>query len=208
MIYNYGPELRYELSRSPFSIYELEKENEIDEEERRMDLFNSHFSYATPSKRIINKLKKYIGIEKVLEINSYSGLWSYLLFEEEIDIKATDHNKYDKIPFINIENINPMNAIEKYNNRNILLTVWPHFKKNYYKLNNIVQNFHGDSFILITEKNIASKIINNITHGTNQILKELKDKKIEYEWILVKEFHIPKWLDLDYKVYLLEKQDL
>lgn len=208
MIYNYGPSLKYELSRTTYPIYELERKGEVEIEENRMKLFNKHFSSATPSRKVINKLKKYIGNDKVLEIDAYLGLWSYLLFEEGIDIIPTNTQNHSLLSFINIEKINPIDAIYKYNDRKILLTVWPHYKRSYENLNEIIKNFSGDRLILIADKTNGNKIINEITNGIQTILKELKREKIEYKWIVVDEYHIPKWLDIKYKIYLLEKQDL
>lgn len=202
MIYDYGPRLRYQMSRETYPVYKLEKEeDDIDNENQRMQLFSTHFSSAVPDKKIIGKLVKYIGTDKVIEVNSYLGLWSYLLATHDINIKSTSKRKPHLIPFIDIENLNPIDAIQKYNDRNILLTVSP---KNNNDLYDTIKEFQGNRIILISEKKLADKIINNIT-PTQTLLEELKQKPIQYEWVLNNEYKIPQWLNHEYKVYLIEK---
>ena len=207
MIYNYGPKLRYEMSRNSFPVYKLEKNGEIDVEKYRMNLFSKHFSEATPDKKVLKKIIKYIDSDKVLEINSYLGLWSYLLLAYGIDIKTTSKHNPSLISFTEIEHLNPIKAVEKYKDRNILFNIWSKNSDNT-NVYEAINNFKGNKLIIISERKITDHIINKITPGTSRILKDLKNVKEKYEWVLVQEYEIPQWLNFNDKVYILEKLQL
>lgn len=206
MVEYYGPHLKYNLSRMSFDLYKLKYKDKIFTEQIRMELFCKHFGYAVPSKEAINDLKKYIGKNKILEISSNLGLWSYLLLQEGIDIKPTDHIiKNTGFPFMPIEDIDPLSAFKKYKDRNILFFIVSVHNDNYGIFHRYFEFFKGDILILISEKEMANLIIQELTGGKKKLIKRFKDTTKSNQWLSVNEIEIPQWLNIDYKIYILEK---
>jgi hypothetical protein len=206
LICNYGPKLNFEMSRSNYDIYKLEKKNNIIEEQNKMNLFAKHFSIAVPDKIAINKLSKYLGTkETILELNAYLGLWSALLKNKGCNMVATDehyHKTYTK--FYPVENMYYANAIEKYKpNTLFLLANEQHFLSKY--IDTILDIPNCDRIVIICEKTYMDELSEKISGNTKHIISRLEAKKDPNVWMIKQEIRIPQWLNHDYKVYCLEK---
>lgn len=123
-------------------------------------LFRERFSYSIPTKTSIDKMVKFIGADQVLEIGTRNGLHAYLLRLEGVKIIATDYHKRnqnidtDINPYLNIIDIAPINAIDRYTDCNVLLVIWPPYKDP--TAFNILERFEGDKFIYIGEDDKGS----------------------------------------------------
>ena len=209
LIYNYGPSLRPEMSRMDYNTYKIYYKEKVPEEKFRMKLFTKHFGNAVPSKKALKQLSDYINSDKVLELNAHLGLWSYLLYNEYVDIIATDEHSTHKTPFfVPVETINYLDALKKYNMRKtLLLSCGDDFFINK-KIDKILDNFSGDRIILVCEEDHINKLANKITGGDKVVLSRFKqDRNVtRNQWIMVDMIRIPQWLDYNINVYLLEKQ--
>lgn len=211
LIYNNGPRLRPEMSRMTYDTYVEYYKPKILEEQLNMKLFQDHYSYAVPSKKAILQLKNYIGNDSVLELNAHLGLWSYLLSNELVNIVPTTETLPKYNPFMQIENINYLDALQKYSDRQTLLFVCPNFKFKDYTIDNILDAFTGSRIILICEEKNVNRLVNHITGGTKYILSRLNKLKygepyeLKNQWILTNEITIPQWLNYNYKIYIIEK---
>jgi hypothetical protein len=210
LIYNYGPSMRSEMSRMDYNTYKVYYKEKVPEEKVRMKLFADHFSRVVPSKEALKRLSDYINNEKVLELNASLGLWSYLLYNEYVDIIATDEYYLpQKIPFfIPIENIAYLEALKKYKDRKTLLLLC---NDDYFigkKIDKILDNFSGDRIILICEKDNIDKLAKKITGKITTVISRFEHKQTpRNQWIVVDLIRVPRWLDYDMNIYLLEKQN-
>lgn len=207
LVYNYGPSLRENMSDMDSKTYEVYYKDRIPEEKVRMRLFENHFSYAVPSKKAVSRLKKYIGDDKVLELNARYGLWSYLLYNEYIDIISTTNFINVSYPlFLPVEQINYIDALQKYQDRETLLIVC----NNDYFINKdidvILNTFTGDRIVLICKEDHINQLSKKITGGDQVVISRLKSNKKDInQWIMVESFNLPQWLDNEYKIFCLEK---
>lgn len=110
----------------------------------RRNYFNKKYSWAVPSKDVVQKISNFIESDKCLEIGVGSGLWSYLLKLNVVDILPTDSNqeKFDKY-YIDFEKIDGNAAIHKYQDRNVLFLCWSRIDP--------TKNFKGNKIIYIGE---------------------------------------------------------
>lgn len=95
--------------------------------------FVEKYSFALPCKEAIDLIKNY---GKIVELGAGTGFWTAMLQKRGFDIIATNFNENSeentevnsyghKIgTYINMENIDGEQAVEKYSDRNIL-AVWP-----------------------------------------------------------------------------------
>ena len=209
LIHNYGPSLRPEMSRMDYNTYKVYYKEKVPEEKFRMKLFMNHFSNAVPSQKALKQLSNYIGKEKALELNANLGLWSYLLYNEYVDIVATNDHTNKNLPlFMPIETINYLDAFKKYNTRKTLLLECSNAYFVNKKIDEILDNFKGDRIILICEEDNINKLITEITGGIKRVLSRFKkdSNKLDSQWINVNSIRIPQWLDHNMNIYLLEKQ--
>ena len=156
----------------------------------KMLYFRYTFSYAVPTKKVINKITKFIGNDKVLEVGAGKGLWASLLDKEGVDIIATDDLSWnDKRFYIQVKKMDAIKAINKYD-VNILMMIWP---PNDPMAFNGLKKFEGNKLIYIGERDGCT--------GCDKFRKELIKN-----WKLVKTIDIPNWYGLWDKVYLYKRQ--
>lgn len=192
MIKFHGPELRPDMRRSTPEDYNLRHRDRFKWEKQRMKYFQNHFSPAVPTKDVINKIKKYIGNDKVLGLYSGLGLWDYLLYQTGIQIVPTNNVVVEGIPFIPVQQLNPLDAIVRYES-DVLFIVWPLNFYNYDILFNVLQQYQGSSIILVADINNAKEIFNILPYTTR------------FKWSLITEWYLPQWVGTDYRVFIIEK---
>jgi len=99
----------------------------------RREKFIDEFSWSVPSKEAVEKIKEFIGNDKILEVGSGYGLWAKLLIDAGINLHATDPLNWteyyrwhpSKKKFTPIEPISNVEAIKKYPGYNVLMMSWP-----------------------------------------------------------------------------------
>lgn len=124
----------------------------------QISFFFNTISWSIPTKQNINDIIKFIRSNEcpyILEIGSGLGLWSSILKKNDIKVHATDvhswHEGKDKFYTNEIENINHVDAIKKYNDENACLFLcWPPEDNDLAKY--CLQNFNGKYLIYIGQK--------------------------------------------------------
>ena len=81
---------------------------------------------------------------KILSLFSGTALWEYMLFVEEFDIVST--NVDDQATHMNVTLIDPLEALERYPERDVLFT---HFPPQDFPILKLIQQFRGDWWIHI-----------------------------------------------------------
>jgi hypothetical protein len=139
-------------------------------EHERRDLFVNKYSWAVPSKEAIQKMVTFIGTDKCVETGAGSGLWSHLLQLSGVDIIATD-DKSEKCKsyYTTVEKLTDIEAITKYQDRNVLFLCWSRTDP--------VPRFTGNKVIYIGESE------SGCTDGIPN----------ETEWKLQEQVQIPCW---------------
>ena len=155
----------------------------------RRDDFVKEYGWSVPSKKAIEKIKGFVGNDSIVEVGSGYGLWAKLLKDEGINIIATDaFREEDKnfVPndtrYIDIENLNNEEAMEKYGDYSVLMMSWPpyHNSMSY----DTISKFKGHKFIYIGEG-----------HGGCTGGQDFHDA-LNREWGIVEEICIPQWSGL------------
>lgn len=156
--------------------------------DQRSFFFNT-ISWSIPTKQNINDIIKFIRSNEcpyILEIGSGLGLWASILKKNDIKVHATDDHSWSKDKFYTneIENINHVDAIKKYNDENACLFLcWPPQDNDLSKY--CLQNFNGKYLIYIGQKrggkNANSEFFsmlkgkNNCCELVNEITEEFSD---------------------------------
>lgn len=86
----------------------------------------------------LDPIIKYIGDKKCLEVMAGTGSFSYYLKSKGVDIIATDNHQWElsgrwSESWCNIENIDCVEAIGKYSDREVIIISWPYMDSNAYK---------------------------------------------------------------------------
>lgn len=205
MIYNYGPKLRYDLSRNKFDVYETEYKNNVKDEKIRMQVYQKHFGNAVPSKSAVEELSKYIGKEPVLELDAHLGLWASLLRWTGTKITSTESHGSKYNAFYPIEHINYTDALDKYNDATTLLMVCHKDSFISRRIDEILDSFKGDRIVFICEKKHMDQLSKRKITGTlDNVMSRLKNKK-NTSWMIINEIELPHWLNHHSKIYMLEK---
>lgn len=100
------------------------------------DRYIEQVGFVRITKNWVRPLSKWIGKRKCLEIMSGSGALTYALKEEGVLIKATDDFSWNKPfkPWIQVENIDCIAAIEKYGREvDFIMCSWPYMDDTAYR---------------------------------------------------------------------------
>jgi hypothetical protein len=133
------------------------------------DKFVPMYSWAIPSKDAINQIAEFWGQDLGIETGAGSGLWSHLLQLRGVNVKPTDTKSEYKKEYIEIEQLNAEEAIDKYSDANVLFLCWSRV--------NPTKKFKGNKIVYIGEDEYGC------TDGIPS-----KD-----EWELTKTIKIPQW---------------
>lgn len=101
------------------------------------EMMVSKFGYCLPSLSWIEPLSNYLKGKRVLEIMAGNGILSYLLKERGVDSLPTDNfswknNLWEKNQWMEVENINCIDAINKYCDFDVILCSWPPMEDDFY----------------------------------------------------------------------------
>lgn len=149
---------------------------------RNMKNFQSNFAWAVPTEKAIREISNFIGNEKTLEVGAGLGLWSRLLQLKNLDIIATDNfsSHVDKFKkrYCDVEEIDAISALNKYDRRNVLLIIWPPMTN---MSSEILKQFKGNKLIYIGEDKGGCTANNEFFEILSQ------------QWSLYKMIEIPQW---------------
>ena len=164
----------------------------------RRDAFVKRYSWASPTKEAIERIKQFTGNDTILEIGSGYGLWARLLKDEGVNIVATNKpfTKEDghipeikNISFIEeIEELDHKKAIEKYGKYNVLMMCWPPYDDP--MAYESLKEFKGNKLIFIGEGHGGCTGCDNFF--------ELLSK----EWNLYKVITLPQWWGIHDSLFL------
>lgn len=91
-------------------------------------VFSKYASFAVPSKEAIDFIGKYC--PKTIDVMAGTGYWAYLLNQSGFDCIASDitlKNEYgQRKKYINIEEMDALDAIEKYPDRDVIICWAPY----------------------------------------------------------------------------------
>lgn len=97
----------------------------------------TNYGFSIITKELIDELKEFIGDRKVLEVMGGNGYLSRCLHEAGVDIICTDTNEWATSKKVSsryqnwvntwypIEQLDAVEAIEKYNDRDVVIMSWP-----------------------------------------------------------------------------------
>ena len=108
-------------------------------------------SEVVPDKIAINAIINFYKNNKInylLELGSGLGLWAALLIKGGLTVKATD-KKGKTEPYTDIEQLQAIDAVEKYQDADCLFICWPAYNKSYAA--DSVKLFNGKYIIYIGE---------------------------------------------------------
>lgn len=202
-IKKYGPQINRKIyynhvvklkearrENSPTKINSIRKKikkitKKSNNEFERRGYFIRNYSYAVPNKTAIEKIKKFSKGKKILEVGAGLGLWAFLLQDLGANIIATDDfswkNKFqNKKYFTKIEKLNVQNSLDKYNDSEVLLLVWPPYDKP--MANDSLKKFKGNKIVYIGEDSDGAT-------GDYKFHNSLKKN-----WKQVDEYNIPGWI--------------
>ena len=204
-----------------YSIERFEKESDQNIKNEIIEEFHKRYSMLIPDVDSINEIKNFIkkpvdsGVVEttqqeatqqkttqqkttldILQIGSHLGLWAYLLKLNKITVIPTDENtiisdnsllyKHSSHWVDSIEKLSYEEALRDYDDGNkVLMILSPPVDLDKISLT----KFRGDKLIYIG---------NEITSGN--IFTELQDN-----WNLPKEIEIPNFPEMNYKLFLYEK---
>ena len=151
------------------------------------EYFTNQYGWSVPSQEAIEKIKKFVEGDSVLEIGSGYGMWAKLMKDDGISIYATDHitapgrdaHVPHKKSFIDVEDLNAERALQKYYGTNVLMMSWPPYESPMAATS--LESFGGNKLIFIGE-------------GQGGCTADDRFFSIlEKEWQSVGEVDIPRW---------------
>jgi hypothetical protein len=150
--------------------------------------FIDKYSFVTPPAIAIAEIKKFVGIDKVLEVGAGLGFWAKLLRLIDIDVLATDRSIYPTI-YTFIEKIDGVEAVKKYKDKNVLMMIWPE-DENW--VDETLQNFTGNKMIFAGNHDCCAT--------------EKFYERCSNEWNNIKSIETPAWFDSNCDVKLYERK--
>lgn len=156
------------------------------------------YSYAIPTRKALNLIKKY---SPIVEMGAGTGYWMKLLRNENVDIIGFDlvpasvsgtQNEFhaNTKPFVEDIRISTTNIICKYSERTLLICFPPpddDMAKEY------LANYKGDTFIHIGEWGGFT--------GTSEFTKNLLSN-----WELIERLELPNWPDTEYDLTVWKRK--
>ena len=183
----------HNISKEQALEYFGKKHTDVIQEYYKRDYFTKNYGWSIPDKKSLQKVKRFIGSDQVLEIGSGYGLWAKLMKDMGINVIATDalsdpeQKKYRPLDktFTEIENLTHSDAINKYGSANVLMLSWPPYLCSMAAQS--IKNFKGNKLIFIGEGSGGCT-------ADDDFFKELDNNWQEVEQI--KEFLAKRWVGI------------
>jgi len=108
------------------------------------------YGFVIPDQNALQLIKKYTYGKTILEIGAGTGLWAKLLQNNNVDIIATDlmapiyKNNWYRRFWADVEEIDAIDAIKKYQDKDVLMLIWPHNDNVWAEA---LKEFTGNTFI-------------------------------------------------------------
>lgn len=110
------------------------------------------YGYQIPLRENIEALKSLAGQDLVLEVGAGRALWAKLLAANGVNIVCVDNLSWfcnSVAPFYPVEELDWIEAVKKYSNANVLLTIWPPYESP--SLNTAIVEFKGNYVVFVGE---------------------------------------------------------
>ncbi len=149
-------------------------------------IYNLHFGWSIPNEKAIIEIIKFVKTDSILEIGSGMGLWAHILQLYGVAVYPTDNYSYGiqkwGYLFTNVEKMDNLQALKKYDNINVLMLIWPDLTNMAY---DTLKAFKGNKLIFIGEFMEDSS---NATPGFYFLIKE--------EWKMYKRIELKRFPSL------------
>lgn len=148
---------RHNISQEQAFEYFKKNYHDSIQEHFKRDYFTQNYGWSIPDKQSLQKIKRFVGSDQVLEIGSGYGLWAKLMKEIGINVIATDvlsdleqkeYRPLDKF-FTEVEDMPHSQAINKYGSANVLMLSWPPYLCS--MATQSIKDFKGHKLIFIGE---------------------------------------------------------
>lgn len=189
--------------------------------ERRHD-FAKQFGWAIPSKEAIEKIKSFVGNERILEIGAGRGTWAKLMQDAGIQITPTDihagrpveeesgesivhpENQYwkpshmeeigvtDRSTYTDVYRLESDLAVEQFGDHSVLMMVWPSYDQSWAV--DALKKFAGNKLIYVGEDS-GGCTGDECLHET-----------LYNEWSPVEKICIPQWQGIYDCLYLYTRK--
>ncbi|KKN50718.1 hypothetical protein LCGC14_0629790 [marine sediment metagenome] len=122
---------------------------------RRKDTFRTEYGWSVPTKKAIQKLKSFIGNEKVLEVGAGKGLWAKLMQDTGISITPTDLYAGQETPYLSgksfteVQQMDASDAINRFSDHTVLFLNWPPYDSP--MADEALKTFRGNKVIYVGE---------------------------------------------------------
>tara|TARA_Y100000593_G_scaffold45007_1_gene85669 strand:- start:351 stop:869 length:519 start_codon:yes stop_codon:yes gene_type:complete len=121
------------------------------------EYFLTKYGYILPTSLIIKRIIEFTQKKPILEVGAGNGLLAHILKNNGQNITPTDlkPEKQGKLKytwfkyFLDVEKLSGVDAVNKYNNHEILMICWPDKLK---WAGDTLQSFKGDKFIYIGDR--------------------------------------------------------
>lgn len=152
------PRIKYFSEKHKMSserVFEILKNDKLLADSFKRDYFTKEYGWSVPSKEAIQKIKEFVGQDKVIEIGSGHGMWAKLMIDNGITVAATDSFSHragfvsQKKPFTEVEDLEAIAALKKYGAYNVLMLSWPPCGDK--MASNSLKTFNGNKSIFIGE---------------------------------------------------------
>ncbi len=163
----------------------------------KRDYFTKEYGWSVPSSEAVEKIKDFVGGDSVLEIGSGYGMWAKIMQEAGISVTPTDY--YEKrqgwVPskksFTDVEDVEAVQALNKYGGYNVLMMVWPPYADP--MASDAIKSFAGSKLIFVGEGNGGCT--------ANDDFFEILDR----DWVERDYIEIPRWVGICDSLRLFER---
>ncbi len=187
---------------------------------KRRQQFVSEYSFSVPTKNAIEKIKRFVESDTILEIESGRGLWAKLMQDAGIPVIPTDtysgintknssntihtNNPYwesyagNRQNYTTVHNTTALESLQRFDT-NILMSLWPPEKM----IIDILLNFKGNKFIY------GGVGYDNARPGTGFYYCDLFYEFLCEQWTEIDTIDIPQWYGInDYIRCYIKRKDV
>ena len=170
------PESYPEDITSSDNHYAMLKCNELNREN-----FIKHSAYPLVSKDWIEMLAEYLKDKKCLEISAKSGIISFALAKNDIDILPTESGDMLWDTWTDVERISPLNAIQEYiMERPYVILSWPDSSAYAYTLFMFMKTLNPESVMIYIGEVEEGSDFSKLKEIDNDISKKINEKFLSW----------------------------
>ena len=119
----------------------------------KRNIFTNALSWAVPTEECLDAISAFVQSDTIIEVGCGAGFWASLLSLKGVSIIPTDpflsHGSNGENNFTAVEELSAEQAIEKYQDANVLMILWPSYNDDFAV--NALRNFTGNKIVFIGE---------------------------------------------------------